>query len=197
MKSKRNKISVGILAVVVIGIVIMIIVVTSADNRLSKEEILELRQLYPIHKIESSFYHFTPKKLEQLIEEERICSFVYGEVLGDVTNYTEKLMDFFQYQILVIEDTEGRYQEGDVVTIYSNAIQKEFYPEFSDEMKVIIPLIEEEEMPFKDIYVAVGTYYVTEKGYVLSAYDENQYAESTYTGLHVNVLLEKLKELIK
>lgn len=69
--------------------------------------------------------------------------------------------------------------------------------ENSNGMKVIIPLVEGEETPFRDTYAAVGTYYVTEKGYVISAYDENEYANTTYSGLRVNSLLEDLKELIK
>lgn len=202
------------LSVMIIGILYIALKV-SHNDKLTEEEILELRELYPMSDMTCALGQANPVPLDQLLDKGTVCTFVYGEIIGDVTESSkpystgDQIMDdkleknglnllrFFEYQISVIEDTEGRYQPGDVVTIYSNAIYRDMYPEFSDGMKVIVPLAKGDEVPNRDTYGVVGMYYVTENGYAISAYDENTLASTTYSGSRVSVLLEDLKELIK
>ena len=214
MRIKINRIMIIGLSVILIG-VFCIMGKQLHPSRLSEKEIWELRKSYPMSEMTCALGQVNVVPLDRLLERGTIQTFVYGEVIGDVMLSSKKfsvgdeVMDtklekhgldfteYFEYKISVIEDTEEKYQKGDIVTIYSNSIYRDMYPEFSDGMKVIVPLAEGDEGQNRDTYGVVGMYYVTDNDYAISAYDEDEYAMSTYSGLRVNTLLEELKALIE
>ena len=206
----------GILICCIASIACLINILNPKEERLSEQEILVLREKYPVIGRDTyALAYSTNNSLEKQIEAGTIYTFAYAEVIGDYQTYYENMstgdefmdkklasnglgvMEFFECPVSVIEDTEGVYQPGDVITITSNAMYKDMYPELSEGMKVIIPLTGGYENMNREFYALAGMYYVTDNGYAISAYDENTLARTTYSGLRVSALLEDLKDLIK
>lgn len=176
----KNKlwISVGCILLCAIGLFLGI---KGREDRLSDKQIMALREQYPVASTASyGLGHIIPRTMDEKL---------VGNGLG--------VMKFFECPISIIEDTEGIYQLGDVITITSNAMYKDMYPELSEGMKVIIPLSGTNGDVNREFYAVAGMYYVTDNGYAISAYDENTLASTIYSGLRVSALLEDLKELIK
>ena len=211
----KNKlwISVGCILLCAIGLFLGI---KGREDRLSDKQIMALREQYPVASTASyGLGHIIPRTMDEMIDAGTIHTFVYAEVIGEYQTYYKRMatgdefmdeklvgnglgvMKFFECPISIIEDTEGIYQPGDVITITSNAMYKDMYPKLSEGMKVIIPLSGTNGDVNREFYAVAGMYYVTDNGYAISAYDENTLASTTYSGLRVSALLEDLKELIK
>ena len=206
-----------VLTLILVGIITFFVCSLNYNygGKLSETQIAQLREQYPIYGIEvPEMVSMSEPSLERTIEI--VDSFVYGEVMGEMTMYSQYISTgnaaldkkreanginnvetFFEYKIRVIEDTEGEYQPGEEITIVSNAIFIDYDPVLHDGMKMVIPVARNRENPSCSGYSVTGMYYVTDDGYALSAFPEEQktmQARGTYSGVKVEYLLKQLKK---
>ena len=216
MHISKNKILICILVIIAISLcLICLFSLNNKEDRLTDEQISQLREQYPICGIieppNVSLNHNI--SLEDIIELSD--SFVYGEVVGDYKTYfvnastgkteadkkrkekgIEDTFEFYEYTLNVINDTEGKYQKGDVITISDNIIFKDYNPKLSDGMKVVVPVFEGKNVkhPTRRSYSVIGMYYVTNDGYAISAFSENKQAKKIHSGLKVEEILKQLEK---
>lgn len=216
MHISKNKVLICILVIIAISLcMICLFSLNKQEDRLTNEQISSLREQYPICAIKEppnvSMNHNI--SLEDIIELSD--SFVYGEVVGDYKTYLvnastgkdevdkkrkekgiEDTFEFYEYTLNVINDTEGKYQKGDVITISDNIIFKDYNPKLSDGMKVVVPVFEGKNVkhPTRRSYSVIGMYYVTDDGYAISAFSENKQAKKIHSGLKVDELLKQLEK---
>ncbi len=175
-KIKSRRIFLWAMAGIFALVVGMVWRVNIPANRLSESEILALRDEYPICGVDApEMVSMVEVQLETYIEDGSYDSFVYGEVLGDVDTFAKEVStghieldekfknnglgiteSFYGYVISVIEDTEGRYQKGDKITIVDNVIFKDYNPTFSKGMKVIVPILENDASINREWFGVVG-----------------------------------------
>lgn len=195
-------------------ITIMVIAIMNKTTSLTKEQVTALREKYPIcaEKIPASLSMRKPT-LERVKESSE--TFVYGKIEGEVETYNKTISTgnsqldkkwaehgitgdtkFFRYNIKVINDSENMMETGEEIQVWANYIFVDYYPRFFDDMEVVIPvsaITNDDGYP----YNAVGSYYVTEDGFAISAFDEVQAQVedgSGYSGLRVEELLNNLKK---
>lgn len=180
-----------------------------ASQRLTEEQIAELRQEYPI----CGDMGLVSMKIPTISEIKEVYdTFVYGTVKGEMSTYSKNIstgsseldakrnnngigdtFEFYAYTVSVIEDTSEIYKAGDEISIVSNKEKIDFNPHFSDGMKVVFPAGSENGEDARVSYSVYGMYYVTEDDYAISAYDETQTMEKALSGIKVEELLEELK----
>ena len=102
--------------------------------------------------------------------------------------------EFYEYPITVIEDTSGIYEAGDQITISDNVMFMEANPKLNSGMRVVVPVMVDDDVSTRANFNVYGTYYVTEDGYALSAFDEEVAQTRAMTGVKVEALLEQLKK---
>ncbi len=189
-----------------------------APPALSESEIGELRGRYPVcgdvNKIHNlgSLRDITWDEIKEYHD-----TFIYCTIDGDMTTYDQYIptgnpeldkkrqengigdvYKFYEYPITVIEDAAGLFQPGDKLTIASNMDFVDYKPHLSKGMKAIVPVIRDMDKESRMQFGVNGFFYVTENGYVLSAFDEQQASMKTaITGEKVDVLLKELKQAMK
>lgn len=215
MIKKRNKHIFISTVLIVCFLFTFIFVYINSNNRLSEKQISNLREQYPICGINTPIF----ATMSEILLEDAIDtfdSFVYGEVIGESTTYYKTIStgypevdakmqskgmsnvyEFYEYTLRVIKDTEEKYTEGETITIASNVMFKDFNPKLSDGMKVVVPVTRNTDKPSRNDYIVVGMYYVTDEGYVISAFDESKASKTrtTYSGIKVDNLLNELHDL--
>lgn len=166
----------------------------SINKRLSEAEIAALREKYPIH---GTKIPETVCMVQYSFEEavEMANTVIYGEVTGDYESYFSGIVDWYEYPVNVIEDTEGLFLKGEQIFINHTEIMKDYYGTLSEGMKVIVPVIKDNDGGNRYNYSVIGMYYVTEDGYVISAYDEESLADQVYSGMKGQQFLEKVRKL--
>lgn len=184
----------------------------SKSPRLSDAQISALRTEYPICGIEEPpMVSMVPLTLEDCISFSD--SFVYGEVDGEIQYYTKYVStgdaeldakrekngltntyQFYEYTLVVLEDTEGVYQKGDRITIAANVLFQDYNPSFSDGMRIVTPVRADPSVSGRTYFGTEGTFYITPDGYALSAFAENSAQSRTFSGIKVNDLLKNLKK---
>ncbi len=212
MKLKKRIFLVTIFALVFAISVCCLYTFNNTSQRLSKTQIAKLREQYPVCGIDVPDGLYLKKfSLNEVIEE--TDSFVYGEVLGDVSTYSVALstgnkalddkrkangisdvFEFYEYTVSVIDDTEGKYTKGEQITISSNAEFLNYNPSFSDGMKIVVPVIRNKDKPTRHSYTVDGTFYVTEDGYAISAFEEDSRSRVALSGIKADALLKELKK---
>lgn len=179
-------------------------------NQLSESEIAKLRETYPIHRTPDFITKVTPTLQECISSAD---SFIYGEVVGDVNYFTKTILmkdeeleekrknngikdsyQFYEYTLSVIKDTEGKYTNGEQITIAANIMFQENNPQLSEGMRVIVPVIKDDTVKSRHSYGVDAMFYVTEEGYAISAFNENETAKRKLSGLKVEDLLPMLKK---
>jgi hypothetical protein len=213
----RNKKSIAIICGTVLAAITSIVLGMNKTNRLSESEISNLRKQYPVCGTDDmgSLAVQISETLEEKLARNNIYSFVYGEVAGDRETYFYNLAtgdevlesklsgtglsvyEYYEYPILVLEDTEGYHAKGEMITIAGNMMFKDSKPELTNGMKIVVPLVENYDKESRNYFTEVGMYYVTDDEYVLSAYDEESLSNTAYTGLKVQALLKELGKLIE
>lgn len=183
------------------------------EQRLSDAEITAMRDKYPVCGIKEpagvSMRKISLSELKGITE-----SFVYGEVTGDMKTYSvalstgnhsldnkrkangiDDVYEFYEYTIVVINDTEGRYKKGEHITIAANIMFKDYNPQLSDGMKIVVPVVMDSEKTERNYYTVNGMYYVTDDGYAISAFEETTaYSRNAMSGVKVEELLKELKK---
>lgn len=179
---------------------------------LSEEQIEELREDYPVYQLAypPQFSGGFPT-LDQLIGD--ADTFVYGEIIEDLEIYSKNVLTgipaidekkermgysseytFGRYRLRVIEDTENIFKPGDEIILSFNSEFIDYRPKFEKGMKVVFGVSLDQRGTG---YPTVGTYYVTDDGYALSAFPEEQKtmkSRGTYSGVKVEYLLKQLKK---
>jgi len=179
------------------------------EDRLSEEQIAELREEYPICcvAVPPTIYYVKPT-LKEIKEQSE--SYIYCEVVGEMSthyvnastgkveldekrkaNGINDVFEFYAYTVVVIDDTEGKYKKGETVTIAANAGFKDYDPKLSDGMKIVCPVSRDKKNEWRSYFGGDGTYYVTDDGYAISAFEET----STYSRRSFSVI--KVEELLK
>lgn len=183
------------------------------SHRLSDEEIAVLREQYPVCGVDVP-EGISMKKASINEVKSAAETFVYGEVVGDMKTYSVKLStgnsmldqkrenngiseeyDFYEYTISVISDTEGKKEKGENLTITANKIFKNYNPQLREGMKIVVPVVTDDDNQTRNHYIVDGMYYVTEDGYAISAFEESTvYSRKLKSGVKVEELLKELKK---
>ena len=216
MESKRKK---GILfgalalalAVICVAVVWNGMQPKEKVSKLTEEQISELREQYPLCVDKAPpLVDAVSLSLEQV--KASVDSFVYAEVVGDVSYYTvsastgnEQLdekrrangindeFQFYEYTLSVLGDTNGKYKKGEKITIASNVMFMDYKPKLSEGMRMVIPVSRDPEKPSRSYYQLDGIYYITEDGYAISAFEEKLEPEPL-SGMKVEELMQELKK---
>ena len=216
MKSKKNFLTlISTLIVCALCISIGVYQQNVGKKYLSEEQIEELREDYPVYQLAypPQFSGGFPT-LDQLIGD--ADTFVYGEIIEDLEIYSKNVLTgipaidekkermgysseytFGRYRLRVIEDTENIFKPGDEIILSFNSEFIDYNPELKNGMKIVYSAFQWENDPKQTSYMTVGTYYVTDDGYALSAFPEEQkimQARGTYSGVKVEYLLKQLKK---
>lgn len=161
------------------------------EDRLTAEQIAELREKYPV----CAGCPPTVNMRDPSLEEAKGTSqtFVYGKVVGDVQYFVSHSYAFYGYTLSVLDDSEGLYQPGDTVTVIANAMMEEYDPKLIDGTEAVVP-VSPEEGTDRMYFSRAGFFYVTEEGYTLPAFAEPQGKECGLDGLKTEALLRELKK---
>ena len=218
MKALSKKQLISLLSMIVLSLLVGIspslYQKAKASNRLGAEQIADLRSQYPICSGEGAMVSRANPSLDELVET--MDSFVYAEVDGEMTTFSKQVSlgipaleakqkenggdggyEFYQYNLTVISDTEGEFQSGEEIKVVGNMMFLEGNPKLEDGMRIVFGTIRTPGDPSNCGMLTAGTYYVTEDGYALSAFEESQenmQGRSAYTGLPVEQLLYQLKK---
>ncbi len=140
-------------------------------KQLSEAEIAELRKEYPVH--EDYFNQLIgPIRIPMERWTLMMDSVVYGEVVGGGPHYPT---------IRVIQDTEGMFRTGDEVQLLVGADFLDNCAALEIGTRIVVP-VSNRNAGGKISYYREAAYYVTEKGYLLSVYPEEAFAEPSFTG---------------
>ena len=125
-------------------------------------------------------------------------TFLYGKIEGEAQYFNQSISDFYEYTLVILSDTSEKYAPGDRVTIAANVLFKDYNPQFQDGMRIVTPIRADQNNTSRTYFGTEGTSYVTPDGYAISAFEEDaaSYAAAP-SGLRVETLLEKLKEMQK
>lgn len=181
--------------IITVVLIASIFAIAQPEEKLSKEQISALREQYPIY---GDINKISPlievAQVKTTLEEisKRADTFIYGEVTEEVPVYSKySYAQFYGYKLKVISDTENKFSLNDEITIVANTEFKDYNPSLFKGMKVVIPVAESKSQQGKynfDVFM----YYVTEDGFVLSAFDESKYLDKEYSGIKVEKLLEEI-----
>lgn len=223
MKSMTRKqlwIAISVIVLVLALAVGFIMLQGKPRDRLSEQEIAALREQYPICGTKQpDMASLAMLSLEQ--SKTLSDSLVYAEVIGDVSTYTipyttgndlfdeeyreaEKKgeikplpdIEFFEYTLRVIDDTEGEYAKEEIISIAANAIFRDYLPKLSNGMRVLVPVTRDKEVNSRSYYTIEGMFYVTEDEYVLAAYPQTRrISTDVFSGLTVRQAMKEWKRL--
>ena len=214
MKATKRKAWLIVSAIACLGFVFCVSMVNYPEERLSAEQVTELRDQYPVcgKKVPEMITLRTMEidEVKNLVE-----TFVYGEVVGDISKYNvttsvgnealaekrssngiEDVFEFYEYTISVISDSEGKYSKGDIITIASNADFIDYNPKLSEGMKIVVPVVQDDEKLSRNYYCLEGMYYVTPEEYAIAAFDETEIpvSRNASSGVKVETLLNELRK---
>ena len=162
-------------------------------ERLSQGDIARLRHLYPVYgeKIPATA-SMSRLSLDQ--RAEGADTFVYGVVTGKLSAFAEGDFPMYGYVMRVIEDTEGLLKPGSLVALTAPVLFQEYNGPLQAGARLVVPWNAAEGNIRRNAYQVDGVYYVTDGGYVLSAFDEPSRNQRERSGLRVQALLAELKK---
>ncbi len=144
----------------------------------------------------------------------RSSTYVHGKIIGDINIYEVELpstgntaldekraangisntAEFYEYTLSVINDTENVYSKNDIIKITANTLFLDYNGRLSDGIEIVVPLGKKRNGN-RVGYQVTGMHYVTDDGYVISAYDEASRKQKTsFNGIKVEELMKKLKK---
>ena len=204
-KSKRNRIIItGAAVCLILAVIFLIPLINKAPAPLSADEVAALRKQYPIYSGENPSVFMRHPALEEYIADSD--TLVYAEVLDDPFYSEEEIstgipefdkkggnlnVAFFAYSVSVLEDTKHTLKKGDVIILSQNAMFEETYPKLKKGMKIAVGIehIEDSGVPPQYGYMVDGMFYVTDDGYVMSVFSEEN--QKTRSGRHIKSLLRE------
>ena len=205
MKNKRL-IIIGLIFLAFIIVAAVLIPSLMPEDRLTEEEIAQRRENnnYRIRKFDTSFYatiDFAEVTFRERVE--RTDTFAYCETIKD-KEYIElepgglisKNSEMRIHTARVIKDSEGLFKEGDVIVFAYGLMPQSYCPQPKVGDKMIIPVnflfINDVEEVWNTSSGNDGYYYVTEDGYCIAAFEEEE--GFVYSGKTVDNLLKALKK---
>lgn len=178
--------------VVVALLVILDLSVGTKEERLTTQQIENLREIYPVY---GDINKISPlievAQVETTLEEvsKKAYTFVYGEIIDEVPVHSiYSYAKFYGYRVRVFKDSKKNFASGDEITIIANTEFRGYNPSLSNGMKVVLPVGENKGRYYFDAFI----YYVTDDGFVLSAFDESKHLDKEYSGIKVEKLLEEI-----
>lgn len=218
MKASKKKVGIIIAAILLLCFAGFVFFMQSAEEklkeRLTGEQIEALRAEYPVCGA-GALGLITIEKVDIAKVKEAAETFVYGEVVEEAALYNAEAsfsnadvaekrensgitdaFEFYEYTLSVIQDSEGKYAKGERITIAANTDFMDYNPSLSNGMKVVVPVVRDEEIPTRHYYTVDGMYYVTPEGYALAAFEESEAAASQglSSGARVEALMKALKK---
>lgn len=211
---KRRKIIItSLVFLALLFTVIGIIEINSKYEKLTKNEIENLRVNYPLYSGSPDGFFVTSEYVPIDTVVDLSDTFVYCEVIGNVyysryemstgdTEFDEKLESYgaglevtkFYYPVKVIKDTEGLLSEGFEFSYSCSSVYYDLMPQPDIGDKLIIPLHlykrDNGEVMYETGNQAV--FYVTDKEYVLAAFKSD--ADEKYSGLKAENVMNVLKK---
>jgi len=179
---------------------------------LSKEQIEKLREKYPLYENDPPNISMTIPGVEYIYK--RADAVVFCEVTEILPEYYADLAQrngmvkepassatFLQYKVKIREvvagdipgDTSGDKAGSDII-IVANAQLREYVPKLRPGMRIVTPVMAgSDQHEGKYHFSKYGFYYVTDDGYVLSAFVEDD--KHAYTGRRLDYLKGKIKDL--
>ena len=119
-----------------------------------------------------------------------------GDAAWDAKNGSAS--SFFEYPAVVIEDTGDILKPGDEITVAANKMFYGYIPELSPGMKIVFAVTGEWHKKSQYGLSKIGTYYITEDGFALSAFDEELYKmKRPLSGVPLKTLMHELGKLVK
>ncbi len=208
---KKKRFFIGVLASLLL-IAAVGIFFAGRDDVLTEAQVQALRSEYPICDGVPPGMSVRKVALQECVDSAE--SFVYAEATGEVGYYNvavdleneeleekrrengiDDIYTFYEYTLTVLDDSEGVYQAGDTITIAANALFEDYYPKLEEGMRVVVPVVTDEEAEGRCYYTVNGMYYVTGNGYALSAFaQEPQTKSARQSGVRVETLLNVLKK---
>ncbi len=201
----RNRYMYMLALLVIAGISIFAILnVWFNSSSLNQSEVEELRAQYPLYSGVPAHVSIKEITLDDIMKTAE--TLVLAEVIEPLPEYTIQLVDdsdssegklqekgkefglsdtatFISYRIKVMEDlleSEILHNQSAEITIAVSSEFKEVEPELKPGMRIITPISQGTgKHQGKYLYSKYGLYYVTDHGYVLSAYDEGSGAKLT------------------
>lgn len=191
-------------------ILLFAVVGCSAENELSAAEVAALRSEYPICDEDPPMLSMEHPEFDELLTVSDTV--LYAEILA-VPEVFEKeistgipkldelreengisnLVSFYTYPVRVIEDTAGLFSKGDVIGLTANEIFEPYFPSFKPGDKIAVAIGQYEGDLYN--YMADGVYYVTDDGYILSAFSEE--GQTVRSGKHINSFMREFKNYKK
>ena len=188
---------------------------TACSDRLSEHEIQTLREQYPVYDVTAApNASLIMKPLEEVAPE--METVMYVKVLGDIERSYVDLSDtmpvdmvesikekgfgftltagFLTYQVEVIDDASGQYAPGDIVTATIPDIVETVIPTFHEGDRFIFMGGPDDEVE-DEIDMNFRMYYVTEDGYALSSFQEEE--ENRLSGVKAEECVDYIFDLVQ
>ncbi|MBE6732093.1 MAG: hypothetical protein E7564_10425 [Ruminococcaceae bacterium] len=207
MKNKKNLIIIALLVLAFIIPASVIIPSLIPEDILTEEEVAKIREKnnYRIYVFNTSDYP-TVEFGETISFRETIKNtdtFVYCEAIGNAelveieNSITNDSPQMRVHKVKVINDSEGLFKEGDEITFAYGLLAQSASPRPKDGEKMVLPIsftfLKGYEKDEYDCFSsATGYYYITDDGYAVSAFEEEE--GSVYSGKTVDNLLKVLKK---
>lgn len=201
-------------------IILTIYSIQPESPSLSEVQINELRSQYPLYESNPASIQMKEPKIEEVYSISDTV--ILGEVVEVLPEYTIELVQgsdtpegkiyekwkaygitnfasFLQYRVKISEDITGNNFDnnediGKDIIIAVNSQLKGDVPELLPGMKIITPIKKgKDKHEGKYFFSKYGFYYVTDDGYVLSAFAED--SKNNFTGKTLDFLKSKIKEM--
>lgn len=199
-RTTLNKLGIimSVITVAVISILSIrqVVVDTTHEDALSKEEIDVLREQYPVNDWEPGLICTPQVPLEEYIQ---ICDcFVEVEIVGEPVTFVRTVagaggptqVRFTKYEAKIITDIFDRIQ-GDTIEIVCDENAVMCAPAMEAGARFVIGNLYNEEEGTLGIAQGHTMFYVTEDGYVLSVKSEE--SKNRHTGSTVEDLIDYIK----
>lgn len=189
---KCKRYGVLIMGVLLIALAVWVVSNLNVNKRLSDEQIVELRKDYPVYGMNANGNDNFDFDILSAVCEEHVQTFIYCEIVSDAS--VDYPSFHAEYKVKVLKDTEKLYSEQEEIIIVGSTDEEYILPVFSKGMKIVLPIWRDDDGR-RHWYSIVGTYWVTDDEYVLSAFNEGKYSQCDFTGTQLAQLWKELEKI--